>query len=366
MTTDPYMGFVYPTVGGSSGLWGGLINTALQVLGLHDHRAGSGNPIRSAALLFDADVSISSSGSFFAILEARALGMRPQIAATMAGLLNVFYVASDASNNLYFKNQAGQLVRITNGNALDQTAIGGIVEDYATAGAEVAFVAADDCYTFKQEGSPRPWAAMKSGEHFIYQTAANITEYVALKSPAALAARYEITLPAALPASQVFLQMTSAGVLVASNTIPTAIKQGYTRTFSTPASMASPDTLRDAAGNRFTVGVSTARIVFPMPIQYNNAGVTRITRWSLRVFAGSLAGTITARLYSYNAVTGAETGLGTAKTINATGVGATSLTGSALTVDTQPADHDQFYVAFTGGGTTGDFVYHLEWDLVDQ
>jgi hypothetical protein len=41
-----------------------------------------------------------------------------------------------------------------------------------------------------------------------------------------------------------------------------------------------------------------------------------------------------------------------------------ALANNSLTITQTPGTHEQYYVKFTGGGTTGDLVYHLEVDVV--
>lgn len=219
-TTTPLMGLSKPTGGpsGDTDVWGTVyLNGDLDLLDAHDHVPGKGAPVKSAGLRIDGDVQWNYNGSYWALLNARALGLKPQPASSVVGDLNVFYVDS-ATNNLFFRNNAGNSVRLINGNLIDMTLLGGIVGDYAAVGAEVAFEDANDTYTFKQQGSPRPWARMRCGDVDLYEAAASITNRVRLRSPAALAASYQVTWPAAVPAGQRLLQTSSTGVLTFDNT----------------------------------------------------------------------------------------------------------------------------------------------------
>lgn len=221
-TLTALMGLAKPT-GGSGGdvdTWGTIyLNGDMDLLDAHDHTTGKGAPVKSAALRWDSDVQANYGGSYFALLQARALGLKPVAASSVAMDANVLYVDSGASNNLYFKNQGGAAVRITSGNNLDITLVGGIVGDYAAVNAEVAFDDGLDTFTFKQQGSPRPWAKMRCGDIDLYEAAATIANRIRLRSPAALAASYELVMPAALPGSQSLLHVSSAGQLLASNSL---------------------------------------------------------------------------------------------------------------------------------------------------
>lgn len=219
-TLTALMGLAKPA-GGSGGdvdTWGTIyLNGDMDLLDAHDHTTGKGAPVKSGALRIDGDVQWNYGGSYFAILQARALGLKPVAASSVAGDANVLYVDSGASNNLYFKNQGGAAVRITSGNNLDITLVGGIVGDYTAVNAEVAFDAGLDTYTFKQEGSPRSWAKMRCGDIDIYEAAATIANRIRLRSPAALAASYELVFPAALPSTTAHVRCSSTGTLTFSN-----------------------------------------------------------------------------------------------------------------------------------------------------
>jgi hypothetical protein len=130
-------------------------------------------------------------------------------------------------NNLYYRNAAGQNVRITNGSTLDVTSVGGIAGDYAAIGAEVAYVDATDTYTMRQQLSAavRQFARVACAGVDLYEylpagSSPVPPSRVRLSSPAALAGSYAITFPGALPVAQSIVQVTSAGQLVFSNTVP--------------------------------------------------------------------------------------------------------------------------------------------------
>jgi hypothetical protein len=138
------------------------------------------------------------------------------------------------------------------------------------------------------------------------------------------------------------------------------------RAFTTPSAMAVPTALLDASGSQIVVGTYTGRIVFPMPIAYpTNGTITRITKWGLKAFTGSGIGIIKAQLFKRNAVSGIETPIGTGRSFTNAAFGPATFA-EILSVDTQLADYDQFNVVFTGGGTSGDVLYHLQYELQDQ
>ena len=70
---------------------------------------------------------------------------------------------------------------------------------------------------------PNSWSRVQCGDLDLYQHASGIANRVRLSSPAALAASYDLTLPAALPGSTLIMQMSAAGAITASNTIANAV-----------------------------------------------------------------------------------------------------------------------------------------------
>lgn len=219
MPSTTNMGMVLPTEGGDDDIWDTLINAALTLNDAHDHTTGKGVKVPSAGLRINADVPWNDAGVYYALTGVKALDFQPQAAANMTSYAGALFVSS-ADNELYFRTTSGTNVKFTNGAALNVTAFtGGIGGDYSAAGALVSYVDADDAYYFQQQGSPRPWARMRVGDVDIYETAASIVNRIRLQSPAALAASYALTFPAALPGSTQLAQVTSAGVMSLSNTV---------------------------------------------------------------------------------------------------------------------------------------------------
>lgn len=360
MPTDPSMGFEYPDVNGDGDAWGTILNDALETIGAHSHVPGQGEPVKSAGLRIDDDVIWGTGGSYFAILEARALGLRPQPASSVVGDLNVFYV-DQANGNLYFNNNGNIPVRLINGNQLDITLVGGIVGDYAAAGAEVAFIDADDAYTFRQQtGSPKAWAYMRCGPVDLYEPVSGVNQRVRLRSPVGLVSSYEVVFPGALPGSTVAVQLASSGQLSASNTFAgnlTAPDFRYTGTVTLdiPPSAA---TATNAVGTpptyglyNWVFGTSTNAVVYPVSLPVG----CRLLSWNVRaVKTTSAATTVTAQMEYAVDGTGGNL-IGTTQTNSANNPGAINLGVSGLSHDIV-AGRD-YMIIIVGGGVAGDGSY---------
>lgn len=206
MPTLPNMGLITPTLGADKGVWDDKINAMAGQIDAHDHTAGKGLKITPAAMTINADLPFGGNA-------ATGLGKVAFTAVTAlaAGLTTLF--VNTADGELYWRTAGGANVKLTAGSSINTTLVGGIVGDYTSVGAEVAFDDANDRYTFKQQGSPHTWAVMASGEVRIYETGTSESVYVGQKAPAALAASYAVTWPLALPAAAQPLVSAADGTL---------------------------------------------------------------------------------------------------------------------------------------------------------
>jgi len=228
------MAIVMPTDLGDANVWGPILDTALgTVVDRHDHTTGKGVRIPSAALKINADVSWSDSGLSWSITDLKAVDFTPSAVQTaLAGALFVSDGTSSlTANELYWRTTSGVNVKLTAGSALNVAAFtGGFGGDYAAVGALALFDDASESYWFQQQVGTgvRQYARMRSADVDLYEFKAHPsagvpTNRVRLASPAALAASYDITFPSALPGSTLALQLTSAGILTASNTFSNAV-----------------------------------------------------------------------------------------------------------------------------------------------
>jgi len=343
MTTP--MNLNYPIDHGDVDIWGPLVNTALSTVEVHNHTTGQGNPIPAAALQINADVSWSFAGTNYAIKDLRAIDLTPVAASTVVGLADAFFANSDDSNELYYRSHTGTNIKITNSGALNVSIVGGIGGDYSSVGALLSYDDATRRYLLQQEGSPRPWAGLATADIDLYQKAASIVNKVTLKSPAALAASYAVTWPAALPATTATLRMDVAGALSVSPT---------TFTLLIPASAANA--VNGSTSTRGSFGwtiLDAVSIVYPIAL---DAGC-KITGW--KFFAGKTTNntkTLTATLLELVEPSTSNTIDTLTNSANAPGAITLSNTGLAKTL----AVGAQYYATFQGTTTAGDTVAHLE------
>jgi hypothetical protein len=364
MPTTPNMNLELPDEDGSANVWDTILALVFGENGGgidgHDHTTGKGVPIPSAALRINADVACAYGGTSYALTALKAVDFTPHAAADVASYSGALFVSS-ADNNLYFRNTTGTNVKITDGTTLNVSIVGGIGGDYSAVEALLDYDDASDTYRARQEldTGVRQYGKMAHADLLLYEydaagDATVPTNAVTLKSPDALAAGYSVTFPAAVPASTVAVQMSSAGVLTASNTLVDYgnsterylnISAGSAQTTATGPTLA-------ANGNGWSLLTSTGRLIYPIDLHYGDT----LQSYQLAIVKTSGAGTINARLYKYDFATATETalGAGTSQTITTTGL-LLQETGLAIAIN----DTSEFYyLVLTGGGTTGDAAYH--------
>ncbi len=371
--TLPNMSLILPSLGGDIGTWDDSLNALIRLVDPHDHTDGKGARVPTAGLDINANLAFNA-------FEITALGKVAFTAITtpVSGSKNLFVDSND--NELYWRTNGGTNVKLTSGTTLNMSLVGGIVGDYTSVGAEVAYDDANDRYTFKQQ-TTFPWARIACGSIQIYEF--NTTESVAvsLLCPAALAGSFSITLPIALPGSTVLMQMSSTGVITLSNTVAdafvcsstvtaTGFKHTTAMVLSIPACMAQDHNASHVKTTSRTAGVffgywaltaSGNRLTFPIQLPVGS----RITGYTLYVNKlTDNTNTLSARLWSligFGATIGTGTALGAGSTDAGNSTGDDLMTETGLSVDI--ATGLAYVLAVqpgTGVAPSADEICHLE------
>jgi len=229
--STPNMGLALPTDHDSADVWGVILDTVFNKIDAHTHAAGDGAQINLSSLAIDADISfVDAGGGKHAITDLKAIDFFPSPAAAMVGFAGAFFVSDGtgglAANELYFRSVLGTNIKVTDGGTLNVAAFtGSIGGDYAGVGALESFVDSSDAYLFQQQvgASVRQFAKMQCADLSLFEFkavgATPIPSFgVTLKSPAALAASYTLTLPGALPSIKGMVQIDSTGLVSVSGT----------------------------------------------------------------------------------------------------------------------------------------------------
>lgn len=374
MPTTTNMSMVLPTEGASDNVWDMLLNAALTLNDAHDHTTGKGVKVPSAGLNVNADISFAG---LWATTAMRAVDFTPVAPASVSSLSSALFANDSDAKNLYYRTAAGANVQITDGAALNVSAFtGGIGGDYSTAGALVAYVDADHDYTIKTDdpGGGRLWASISSGHVDLHELNSTAANRVRLQSPAALAASYSVTWPAALPASTSIVQVSSTGVLTASNTIVGGEVQasGFRHTAALSVTLPASALLdrlgthaaatgASGATNHYILGASTNPLVWPLEAKEGDV-ITSFGVWVDKNTNGAAA--ISARLYKTSGTTGTETALGAGDSDTSDAPGSIVLAEAGLTEAV--AEDEQYYLVITpSGSVTGsaDLLYHAAFSF---
>lgn len=373
-----YMLLILPTEGGDSDVWDQLVNEAIggvNGIDAHDHSDGRGKRVQSAGLDINADLSFNGH---------RITTVRGLVLTDLGGLLGAgareFF---SFGGNVYWRNGAGQNVRITNGATLDVTSVGGIAGDYSAVGAELAYVDASDTYTMRQQIATivRQFArvACAGVDLFEYQ-AAGVTPVpanrVRLSSPAALAASYELRMPAALPASQALVQADAAGQMFISDAVPnlttfttgaasssfrgaSALSYKFTANYDVNL-VVSRQLINFAAGANLVnenLQLALGTSVLPMTLVYSPIPVGFVQEFTVGGLKTSGAGTVTIVLKRLVGNTPT-----TVATFTQSAVGPIGCVFAAPTPTSWPHS-DEWYVLINGGGTTGDEIRNMGFSV---
>jgi hypothetical protein len=330
MPTLPNMNLVTPTLNNDNGAWDDKINVALGLIDAHDHTSGKGLRITPSAMNINANLGFGG----FAITAAGQVAFTA-VAALAAGSKTLF--VSSVDNELYWRTNGGTNVKLTDGNSINTSLVGGIVGDYSSVGAEVSYSDAGKIYTFKNEDATGKWSRVGAGTIRIFEHNTTETVYVELAAPAALAAPYTVTFATALPATTSFITISAAGQIV------------YHASLAEIAFNCSHwgVTLATALVGGSALGASGLyEAVIPLPVG------SVIKSWAL-VLDKTTSGVNTVTAQMFKTGSGGTTALGAAQTNTAANPGSITLTETGVTFSL--ATTEEFFLrqtasAYTGGG----------------
>lgn len=183
--------------------WAEQINEAFETVDDHDHTAGKGKPIPASGLNINDDVPLNQNN----LTSARSYNMA-NLALPISDPADVRSLYA-VGGELYYNDGAGNQIQLTSGGALNAATVGGIGGDY-TSPASVYYSSVSKTYFFDQNTNQR--AKLDIGDLLIRETVAG-SNAITIKSPASLGAAFTLTLPSALPGSQLPLTITNTGLM---------------------------------------------------------------------------------------------------------------------------------------------------------
>lgn len=344
MPTLPNMSLITPTAGADSGTWDDKINAAFALVDAHDHTSGKGVTVPVSGLNINADFAMGG----YAVTGLGSIAFNAVTALT-TGSKRLFVGSSD--NELYWRTNAGTNVKLTSGTSINTSLVGGIVGDYSTVGAEVAYDDANDRYTFKDQTSPSKfWARLASGPVRIYEFGTVESVYVEHAVAAALASSYTVTWPAALPATSTPVQISATGVV----SFPSQV--GKTKVIGAAEFAIEGTSHAFVYTGTVNLGTSTTdRVVIPIPLSPGDV----LTDVVLRLYkASNAANTIFATIYKVAADLTRTAIESNATTANAPGNTTLTVTSSPVTETIADTHHYQVEI-YHGAAVAGDSLRSL-------
>jgi hypothetical protein len=209
----PVMGIQLPIPGETGALgvepqgqsWMELQNTGFLAFDAHDHTGnGKGLPIPTNAIGIDIDLPFNNHGA----VDLQRVAFRAQPGTLASSLLLSVYAV--ANGDLYYNNATGQPVQITSGNSV--AGASGVITGMVP-GTSVRYDLPTTSFIFEKASGVA--AGINGGPIQVTDASTISGKKVSISAPAALAANYAITLPAALPASAKFLTISAAGQISA-------------------------------------------------------------------------------------------------------------------------------------------------------
>lgn len=198
---SPNMNLQIPVVGTDPGPdWANNLNSSLTVIDGHNHTPGLGVRVPTDGIDIDADLTFNG----FNALSLRSTRYSAQMSPlSLPSDLGCVYVSGV---DLYYNDTSGNQVRITEGGSVAGTpgSITGLVPP-----ASVTYTPSDQTFTFSSAANT---PANGDFENIILRNFVASSKGLTLMPPAAMAADYDVTLPA-LPGTKSIVTMTTAGAL---------------------------------------------------------------------------------------------------------------------------------------------------------
>jgi hypothetical protein len=167
----------------------------------HDHTTGKGVRVPSSGLNINADLPFGGNG---------ATGLGKSQFNSLSGALSAagdYRSVHVVNGELFYLDGSGNSVQITSSGS-----VSGSTGNITGLSSPASVTFSTNKYVFKDTATS--FAIMESSDVRLFEDAAGaITNYVALKSPASLAATYSLTMPAALPAGDRYVQSDNSGDL---------------------------------------------------------------------------------------------------------------------------------------------------------
>jgi hypothetical protein len=185
-TTTPNMGLIVPTVGQDPGPdWANNINASLGILDEHNHSSGQGVQITPAGININADLPFNGNNAI-SLKTVRFNALSAPLAGTSPNLGCVYV----SGNELYYNDEVGHVVQITNVGSVNAGA--GSITGLPSGTASASYNSGSATFIW-QSATSTP-ANMDFGSAILRNITAN-SHGLTLSPPSALAADYSLVFP---------------------------------------------------------------------------------------------------------------------------------------------------------------------------
>lgn len=226
------------------------VNSSLNKIDIHNHTSGQGVQIPSSGLNINANISMNSNG----LSNASIIGL---VSSSLPATNGAIYRNND---DLYFRDGAGNNVRITQGGVVAVSgAVGFSGLPFGTAGASYDNIT----QSFIFESATNTPANIDVGSITIREVTAS-PNGITLSSPAGLGSSYSMTLPSGNPVANSFLMVGPTGTIT-NNVAPdgTTIQIVGNQLVSVAPTPSGPNYAETAAWNAIDSGVGIRSITSP-------------------------------------------------------------------------------------------------------
>jgi len=202
-----------PVVGGTLGpTWASDLNSALtDKVDTHDHTSGKGKQVPTAGILINGDLTFNGS---FKATDVNAVGLYSNGGTFGGTIVNTVYVVN---GNLYYNNNLGQAVKVTDGATINAASIGGFGGDYGGVGVNAScnYSQGNDLYSFYEDPALVDYSDIETSGVIIKNDGFVGSQYYAkIINPTGQTENYNLTLPPAVSGNGTgkWLTVNSSGV----------------------------------------------------------------------------------------------------------------------------------------------------------
>ena len=203
----PNMLITLPEVGEDGQISADQVTEGISIIDSHTHEVGAGVKIGVGGINIEADLELNGNR----LTGATGVRYNNQ-AALLTGSSNTRTVYTFLGD-LYYIDGSGISVKVTAAGGLATTSSGGFGGDYGAAGVGAIATYTDSSAEYEFFSDPMLYSTATFGDVYLTEEVAGVIKHVRLKSPASLAASYDVVFPAATPASTSLVTMDSSGNL---------------------------------------------------------------------------------------------------------------------------------------------------------